>query len=225
MKMSVFLTATTALTLYAAQTIAADTPARRPPSHTVVLYSQNSNFGQGIVSDNFSSAMSSYDAIGADDFVVPAHQTWQITEADVTGTYVSGPGPASSVVVTFWSGVFPQRIAQHGADTFPLSCTDNAGSFACTLPLSSRGRPLVRLRGGSAGKRFWLSVVANCDFTTCGQWEWTTNTTVHDGEAEWKNAGEGWHTPCGTGWGTLRACFNLPPTDLAFTLIGYAKGS
>jgi hypothetical protein len=220
----VLSTAAAALVLCAAQTIAADTPARRFPPTKVVLYDQNSNFGQGIDSQNFSSAMSSYDSIGADDFVVPAGQTWEITEVDVTGAYVDGSGPASSEVVTFWGGAYPQRIAERGADTFTLSCTDNNGSFACTLPLSSRGKPIVRLRGGSAGKRYWLSVVANCDFATCGEWEWTTNTTVHNSEAFWKNPAGGWGNGC-SGWGTLRACFNLPPTDFAFTLVGYAKGS
>lgn len=217
-----FLSATV-LTLSVVSADASATPPRHPVPSPTVLYNQNSNFGQGIVSDNFSSAMSSYDSIGADDFWVPSGQTWEITEADVTGSYVDGSGPASSVVVSFWGGAYPQRIAQHGADTFTLSCTDNAGSFACMLPLSSRGKPLVRLRGGSAGKGYWLSVVANCDLTTCGEWQWTSSTAVHNSEGEWKNPGAGWHTPCGNGWGTIRACFGLPPTDLTFILWGYSR--
>ncbi|HLY05231.1 MAG TPA: hypothetical protein VKR31_05735 [Rhizomicrobium sp.] len=224
MKISAFLTAATALILCSAQTIGADTLARWPPKQTVVLYNQNSNFGRGVVSDNFSSAMSSYDAIGADDFWVPAGQTWQITEVDVTGAYVDGTGPASSVVVTFWVGdAYPRRIVHHRDDSFTLSCTDNEGSFACTLPVNSRGRPVVRLRGGSGGTPYWLSVVANCDFINCGEWNWTTNTTVYASQAAWKNPGGGWGTPC-EGWGVLSACFGTA-ADLAFTLIGFKKGS
>src|SRR5215469_4131301 len=130
---------TTAFALAGAHAVAA-------PVKPNVLYNQNSNFGQGIVSDNFTSAPS-YDSIGADDFWVPAGETWQISEADVTGAYVSGSGPASSVVVTFWGGAFAHRMAQPGGDTCRLFCPATAGCFSGGLPLSSRGKPVVRLRG------------------------------------------------------------------------------
>src|ERR1700719_2230206 len=84
--------------------------ARQP---TGFLYNQNSNFGYGVDSQNFESSYAQYDSIAADDFFIPAGKMWHITEVDVTGTYVDGSGPASSVVVTLWKGNYgaPHRIA------------------------------------------------------------------------------------------------------------------
>ena len=53
---------------------AANEPSQSPPS---VLWNQNSNFGQVILSENGDAA--------ADDFVVPKGATWKISEVDVTG--------------------------------------------------------------------------------------------------------------------------------------------
>src|SRR5438105_5361355 len=125
MEQNIFLAATTAAIFTAAGAAASQ--------QTGVLYTQNSNFGYDVDSQNFTSGSfgTAYNSIAADDFIVPAGQTWHITEADVTGAYVDGSGPASSVVATFWKGnVSPgDRLAGKGRDTWTLNCTDNAGSF------------------------------------------------------------------------------------------------
>src|SRR5690348_15927090 len=60
-----------------------------PASH--LLYNQNSNFGYGIVSQNFTSGSdSSYNSAAADDFVIPAGATWNITRVDAAGVYFNG---------------------------------------------------------------------------------------------------------------------------------------
>src|SRR5579862_5877161 len=71
--------------------------------HYVVLWNQNSNFGGGVNSQIYEPAMEEYDDYAADDFVVPDGQKWVISEVDVTGYYTNGSGPASSVLVSFWS--------------------------------------------------------------------------------------------------------------------------
>src|SRR5947209_1217952 len=164
MKRRLFL-ASAALAMSAANIGASIAASRHPLPLNTVLYNQNSNLGYDVDSQNFTSGSfgTAYNSIAADDFVVPAGQTWHVTEVDVTGAYVDGSGLASSVVVTFWKGnVSPgDRIAGKGKDTWTLNCTDNAGSFACTLPNNSRGKP-PQLRGGANGIRYWVSVVANC---------------------------------------------------------------
>ena len=68
-----------------------------------VLYDQNdSDDGIGIVSQNFESSFDAYDAQAADDFTVPAGDTWKIKEVDVTGVYFNGSGPSRDETVTFY---------------------------------------------------------------------------------------------------------------------------
>src|ERR1700734_582753 len=99
----------------------------------VVLWNQNSNYnGEGIVSQNFTSgSFTTYDATGADDFVVPAGATWKIKEVDVTGVYFNGSGPAASEEVVIWSkGKHGMPSETRLFDVNNLKGTDNAGSFA-----------------------------------------------------------------------------------------------
>jgi hypothetical protein len=163
-----------------------------------LLWNQNANFGGPVFSDN--------DAAAADDFAVPSGQTWHVAEVDVTGMYFNGSGPASSEVVTFYTDKSgkPGRVYR---GPFTLNCTDNDGSFQCILP-----KP-VKLPSGT----WWVSVVANCDFATCGQWGWTENTTVQGNEAVWRD-------PAGKcmSFKPLHRCLGGSPADLAFDLVGKA---
>lgn len=179
-----------------------------PPS---VLYDQNSNFGTGIVSQNFSSSFYVYDSAAADDFVIPAGHKWKIAEVDVTGAYYNGSGPADSEIVTFYTDRKGYPHAVKG--TFTLNCTDSRGSFACTLP----GKGQI-LSGGKSGRQYWVSVVANCDFITCGEWGWVQNTKIRKYEGVWENPHNGFGTGCTT-WTRNSACF-LMPGDYAFDLRG-----
>ena len=150
-----------------------------------MLWNQNSNFGSGVNSQNYESGMAQYDDAGADDFVIPAGQTWLISEVDVTGAYVNGSGPASSEVVAFYRTKRgkPYSISR---GPYTVNCTDINGSFQCILPTRGRhGMPKVKLKAGT----YWVSVVANCDSQTCGQWNWTENTTVQGNQATWDNPG------------------------------------
>lgn len=182
-----------------------------------VLWNQNANFGSGVNSQNYEPGMEEYNDAAADDFVVPVGQFWYITEVDVTGTYVGGVGPATSVDVTFFrNGSNSPRKVKYA---FTVSCTDNSGSFQCLLPMTQRKhpRPVVRLFAGT----YWVSVVANCASTVCRQWQWTENTTVTDNEAQWEDPHGGWgYRGCGDGFEPLHKCFGGSPADLAFDLIG-----
>jgi hypothetical protein len=213
---NVFLAAAAIVVLSGSISIAAP---RHPPKTIVTLWDQNANFGTGVNSQNYESAMATYDDIAADDFVVPADHKWFISEVDVTGAYVGGSGPATSVEVGFWlSKVKGDAYPKHLKYSYTLTCTDNAGSFACALPSEAGGKPVVRLAAGT----FWLTVVANCDSTVCGQWQWTENTSVQGSQAEWANAGNGWGIIRCDLWNWLNDCFGGSPADLAFTLKGYS---
>ena len=169
-------------------------PVTAKPSHTpaTVLRNQNSNFGTGVLSDN---SNSQYGSVAADDFVIPSGETWRIAEVDVTGVYYNGSGPASSEVIAFYMNNKKGKPGRVRRGPFTLNCSDNNGSFQCILP-----KP-VSLSSGT----WWVSVAANCDFVSCGEWGWIENTVVHGNSAVSKQEGGPW-TKLGT--------------DLAFTLTG-----
>src|SRR5215467_7122080 len=74
------------------------------PFGSTVLYDQINNSSlSGIVSQNFSSVNSIFDATAADDFVVTDASGWTVSEVDVTAVYFNGSGPADSFDVTFYN--------------------------------------------------------------------------------------------------------------------------
>ena len=95
-----------------------------------------------------------------------------------------------------------------------LACADTAGNLACTIRT-------VRLKGGLSGRRYWLSIVANCDYDTCGEWGWVQDTTTHDDPGQWENPAGGLGVGC-TSWSDTSSC-NLQTggaDDFAFDLRG-----
>lgn len=146
----------------------------------------------------FSSSFATYSSAAADDFVIPAGHKWKITDVDVTGEYYNGSGPASSEIVSFYTDRkgYPDKAKA----AFTLNCTDNRGSFACKLPGNGQS-----LSGGTVGRRYWVSVVANCDFIACGEWGWVQNTKIRHYEGVWENPQNGYRTGCTPGAGTRRA--------------------
>jgi hypothetical protein len=69
----------------------------QPRAPKVVLYDQYDNgSGAATSSQDFEAANDPFDSFNADDFVVPAGQTWNITEVDAQGAYFNGAGPADS---------------------------------------------------------------------------------------------------------------------------------
>ena len=222
MSKTVLMAASAVLALTAGNALAHPTLGVRP-AHVVpikapgkTLYNQNSNFGYGIVSQNFTSNSAQYDAAAADDFLVPKGKIWKITAIDVTGVYFNGSGPAPSETITFYadSKGHPGKAIGKGQK---LTCTDSAGSFACTLP-----KP-VKLDNSAGTKkaRYWLSVVVNMSFTNGGEWGWVQNTVGANDPGQWENPGNGYGTGCTT-WNATSSCIPTvaPANDYAFELLG-----
>jgi hypothetical protein len=179
------------------------------------LWKQNSDSNGGyIVSQNFTSGTyAADDDQGADDFVIPKGKTWKVTEVDVSGAYFGGSGvPAVSEDVYFYknNNGMPGSAVKNGSFT-NLSGTDTNGAFAITL-----GTKGVQLKAG----HYWVSVVANCDYTGgCGEWAWETRTPIIGDDAMWQQSNL--TTACKT-WGTLEICFS-DPGDFMFALKGKSK--
>lgn len=181
---------------------------------TGVIYSQNDNdTGVGVVSQNFEPDFDVYDSQLADDFVVPDRgQPWQVTGITVTGVYFNGSGPAASENVTFYRdangvpGVVKNTQTVVGADT--------NGSF--TIPLDKFALP--------AG-HYWVSVQANMDFSSGGEWGWETRSVQSGNAAVFQNPADGFGTGC-TSWASVAACVDAGSgPDLMFSLSGRVLGS
>jgi len=188
-----------------------------------MLWNQNSPDVGGADSQNFTSgSFPNYDSAGADDFVVPAGQTWTINEVDVSGFYYTGSGPSASENITFYKnqkgkrgGIdTPGKLVKYGTFT-DLHCTENNGSFSCMLPgQGNKDKHYPTLKAG----HYWVSFVVNCTFNGgCGEWWWGSTGSINNDAAEWEDPGGGWPV-CPT-WNTMSNCWQWP-YDFAFDLQG-----
>ena len=177
-----------------------------------VLYDQTDGAATtGTRSQNFEAASSSFDLQAADDFVVPAGHTWTIQQVNVQGLYFNGPGSASSVNVTFYSdSANLPGVAVSGGTYANVPVTDNGGNFTITLP----SRCVL-----SAGT-YWVSVRANMNYNTGGQWAWRDRTVLSNSGAVWQNPGGGLASVCAPSWGRKTDCVAGAAPDNIFQLLG-----
>jgi hypothetical protein len=179
-----------------------------------VLYSQNDDDnGIGIVSQNFEAAFDAFDSQAADDFVVPdTGHPWQITGATVTGVYFNGSGPAGSETVTFYKD--GNGVPGEVVNTQTVVGADSGGSF--TIPLAKFALPQGH---------YWISLQANMDFNSGGEWAWETRNGQNGTAAAWQNPADGFGTGC-TAWTTMVTCIpSGEGPDLMFALSGAVLGA
>jgi hypothetical protein len=144
------------------------------------------NVGVQINSQNFEPEFDVYDSQGADDFIVPGGEVWIVRQIDVIGTYGEGTGPARSENVVFYRDEGGSPGPKINAYPELVGEDRDWGAFLIALP-----SPL-KLRPG----HYWLSVQANMDFSTGGQWGWWTNGVRRGARASWKNPGGGFGVGC-----------------------------
>jgi hypothetical protein len=241
MKTILLATAAVLALAYSASAVAAR-PVRaahwvKPPT-AGTLYSQYDNYGLQVPSQNFTSgSYANYNAVGADDFAIPAGTKWTITEVDALGVFGGGTNCSewqcnTSDVVTFYRN---NNYGHPGTVKYSVTvnCTASEywengnlignGNLACTIP-GRRGHGL-RLSGGTRGRSFWVSVVPNMNLNVTGVWSWITNQTTRNFTGQWQNPGNGYQTGCTT-WTNTRTCFpnnDRFGDDYAFAVIGTAQ--
>lgn len=214
MKTKMLLAATAVIALTGASAMAA--PALASPFHhspaKQVLYNQNSNPSFAYVnSQNDTGGDTQYNDQAADDFVVPAGQTWKVTEVDVTGCCAYTTSITENVFFYKDKNGVPGRLVRNGS-FLNLNGTGNP-SFAMSLGTG------VRLKAG----HYWVSVVVNCDYETGCGWGWGETSTISNDAALWENPGNGHTTGCTT-WTALGTCLGSAYTgDLMFELQGRSK--
>jgi hypothetical protein len=177
---------------------------------TVVLYDQYNNPANfDVTSQDFEAAFDTSDDQGADDFVIPAGQTWSIEGVDVDGEYDGGPA-ASFHVFFYDNAAFLPGTLVCSRLANPFTIGPSAGDAVITLT-----SPCVLGPG-----TYWVSVQARQDFGPAGQWFWQ-NRTVQTGNASaWQNPGGAWGTGCAT-WNVKTLCIPVQVgPDQVFRLNG-----
>ena len=162
-------------------------------------------------------ANDAFDSQGADDFVVPAGQTWNVNEVDVAGVYFNGPGPAASFNVYFYqnTGVLP------ATPVYTATGLAYSGNPDFVIPLTTP----ASLSGGGGGTSYWVSVQARMDFSPGGEFGWEDRTVQSNNPAAWRNPGGGFGTAC-TDWGARGVTCGIDPgvPDQVFRLMGTTGG-
>lgn len=179
-----------------------------------ILYEQmDGTYTNAITSQNFESALDSYDNQAADDFLVPSGDIWYIESIDILGAYFNGSGPLVSVNIWIYndSSGFPGSTAAEILEIVPSSGIAD-GSLGINLV-----SPIV-LNEGS----YWISIQANMDYSAGGQFGWVEQGQSNN-PSVWRNPGGGFGTSCSNWNYRVSTCNVGTAPDLAFRLNGNAN--
>jgi hypothetical protein len=182
-----------------------------PKAPQVVLYDQYDNASAiGTFSSTFTD-FPDFSADLADDFVVPAGQTWNVQSIDADGAYFLFNGPANSFNVFFYADNAGLPGAQvYSATNQPFSVVGT--TFSVTLP------SMAVLTEGT----YWVEIQANMTFFSNGAWIWRDRTVQSNQGAAWQNPGGGFGV-CPT-WALKTTCVPTGGPDQVFRLNGTMGG-
>jgi hypothetical protein len=172
-----------------------------------VLYDQTD--GQGIPAILSTEEAPPRDTQVADDFVVPAGQSWRIEQVDVAGMTIGSPPSLVNVFIYADAGVVP------GAELFAATDVPASGGPNYSVPFA--GAPIL-----SAGS-YWISI-QQANGAVGNEWYWRESAVLHGDGAVYRNPSGG-SNPC-TVWTPRLTCFPSPPNpsvpDQIFKLSGTA---
>lgn len=187
------------------------------PADALILWNQIGGPTTAAVNSQFyGPPNTALDDQAADDFVVPAGNTWTVKRVRVRGQYQNGPGPAVSENVFFYTdaGGLPGTLVNQC-----LNLTGTTfgppGNFIIPLGTSC----WTTLPGGATGTRYWVSVQINMPFSPNGQWFWDNHNSVTGNPPAWQNPGNGFGIACPT-WAVESTCISTATGDHRFRLEG-----
>ena len=152
----------------------------QPKTPQVVLYDQYNNASATASLSATFTDFPTFSSDLADDFVVPAGQTWNVQSIDADGVYFNGAGPATSWNVFIYtnSGSLPGTQVY---STLNQTVTQVGTTFTVNLA------PAAVLAAGT----YWIEIQANMTFGTQGEWGWTDRTVLSNNPAAFQNPGGG----------------------------------
>lgn len=184
-----------------------------------VLYDQLDQIGDGFMSShNFTDPGSvANTTYAADDFIVPAGETWEVSYVDLAGAYFGWTGTtiqALNLVFYEDNGGLPGAEIHTlngltGYNELVLDAGVNLTKYEVMLP------SMLTFTEG----HYWIGVQAVSDYNVTGQWGWCTHVDVTiEAEYHWKNPGDGFGTGF-TDW-TPASFITWGDLNLAFALYG-----
>ncbi len=156
----------------------------------------------------------------ADDFDVPAGETWDVDGVNALGLYFNcltcGPTPTVDVIFYADAGGQPGAVE---CDYQNIGYTDLDGDPLATL--FDINLPSVCSLGEGT---HWVSVMADMDFGQLGQWGWTENDTQHGNVGQFQDPDDllGDGSFCES-WTDVNVCTTGGP-DFSFQLEGTTGG-
>ena len=182
-----------------------------PKGPQVVLYDQYDNGGPNATRSTSFSDLPDFSTDLADDFVVPAGQTWNVQSIDADGSYLYGPGPANGWNVF----IYADNAGLPGAQIF--SATNQPVVVIGTTFTVNLATPAIL----SAGT-YWIEIQANMTFTPQGEWDWTDRMLQANSGSAIRNPGGA--VGCGTDWIRKIFCVESMDPDQVFRLSGTIGG-
>ncbi len=181
-----------------------------PAPPDTVLYDQyNYSSNSSYTSQNFEAEFDGFDSFIADDFSVPVGQKWEVSRVDAEGDYFEPPGPADSFNVFFYTNAItlPGTLITSRVE---MTYTNVMSDFYIIVS------PTVALEAG----KYWVSVQANQDYATEGQWGWMGRYFTSNNSAAWQNPGGAFGHDCTT-WGQRISCIpGHSDPDQVYRLVG-----
>jgi hypothetical protein len=162
-----------------------------PLALEAVLYDQFDNASQPIGCTNFIDSPN-FSVDIADDFIVPAGETWTVQAVDVQGRYFNGSGPAFSFNVF----VYADNATLPGAVVYsaPNQAFTQVGPVDRRTVSVNLSVPAVLPAG-----TYWIEVQANSSFSN-GIWSWSERTVQSGNGAVEQNPGGGVLGNCARTW-------------------------
>jgi len=182
-----------------------------PRAPQVVLYDQYNNASPNATRSTTFTDLPDFSTDLADDFIVPAGQTWNVQSIDADGRYGFGPGPA-----TDWNVfIYTDNAGLPGTQIF--SATNQpvvvvGTTFTVNLPVAAV------LSAGT----YWIEIQANMTFDPQGEWEWTDRMLQSNSGAALRNPGG--DVGCGTDWIRKIFCVESMDPDQVYRLNGTIGG-
>ena len=162
----------------------------------------------GFNCQDFETLNDAFDSYGADDFIVPAGETWWVDSIRLYGFYSSGALEESGVIISIYEDSAGSLGSLVMTDTMTFDVDENGDGW-----LTPSWNTPIQLTADT----YWLVGAAKKDFGGGGgQWYWFRDSnTVAAYEAMWSNPGNGFASGC-TGFTSFSNCTALNTTDEGF---------
>jgi hypothetical protein len=160
-------------------------PSQGTQDLSAVLYTQAPIGANAIACQNFEAAFNGYDTQCADDFDIPAGDTWDINTVLIGGLFWNGGFQVQGADVYFVGDAAGQPDYPGNIICQYIDVPNENGQFVPMLDLNLQGH------GGTCTLttgHYWMVMYVNMAFGPNGQWGWF-ESTAHFFESHWRNSG------------------------------------